>query len=142
MAAQKDAAVTVPPQVTLAFTSRFPSVLLKKWELNNEEYIASFIWNSNCSLAYYTSNGEWIKTETFIRRKKNLPAAVRQGLRESPYSSWFVDKILETQSNNQQMLTIDVSEFYNYEEGQREVRRLFFSEEGKLTKEEKLPMTR
>jgi hypothetical protein len=142
MMAQKDGPINVPQPVTQAFANRFPAAQLRKWEGSSEGYIASFSQNGNRSLAYYTPNGDWIKTELFIRHKKNLPDEIRQGFRQSAYSNWIVDKILETQSNAGPTVTMEVRRIYNFTENQWEVCRLHFSMEGKLMEEEKLSLTR
>lgn len=140
MMAQQSSAIDIPRLVSQAFSTRYPSVTPTKWQLDKEAYIASFTLDGKHSLAYYAANGDFIKTETVIRHKKDLPAEVRMGLRKSPYSSWFVDKMVETRNDTLRTVTIEVSEFYNYEIGQMEVYRLCFSLEGKLINKEKLPM--
>ncbi|MDR3712195.1 MAG: hypothetical protein P4L51_05225 [Puia sp.] len=140
--AQKDGPINVPQQVSQAFANRFPAGKLRKWEERKDEYIASFTQDGNRSTAYYSPNGDWIKTETFIRGKRNLPDEIRQGFRKCSYSNWIVDKIWETESHSGPAVTMDVRRIYNYTEGQWEVSRLHFSMNGKLTEEEKLPITR
>lgn len=75
-------------------------------------------------------------TVTHIRWTKNLPPAVRQGLRNSRYASWYVEKMEKTQD----VVTIDVSQVIDYQMGglYKDVYRLYFSLDGKLMKTEKV----
>jgi hypothetical protein len=140
--AQQQTINNVPPQLSQAYSSRFPSAKLMKWEQDNDQYIACFSENESPARAYFTSAGEWIRTETFIKHKKDLPAGIKLGLKNSDYASWSIDSAVEIQSKDQSTVRLKVSDWYNYPEGQRQVRRLYFTADGNLISKEILPITR
>ncbi|HVU93661.1 MAG TPA: PepSY-like domain-containing protein [Puia sp.] len=139
---QQQTSSDVPQQLSQAYSNRFPSAKLIKWERGIDQYVACFSENGSPTRAYFTSGGEWIRTETYTRNKKNLPAGIKQGLRNSAYNGWSIDSATEIQSKDQSMVRLKVSEWYNYPEGQRQVCRLYFTMDGNLINKEILPLTR
>jgi hypothetical protein len=130
----------VPPKVSAAFTVRYPTVTAPHWKPDKTGYEAAFHAGNRARHAYYAPDGGWIRTETRIKWTKNLPPAVRQGLRNSPYVSWYVESMRETESADRHVVTIDVSQVIDYRMGglYKDVYRLCFSMDGKLMKTEKV----
>jgi hypothetical protein len=130
----------VPQKVSAAFSAQYPAVAAAHWKAAATGYEATFRSGNKANHAYYAPDGGWIKTETRIKWTKNLPDAVRQGFHNSRYVSWYVENMRETQSADQHVVTIDVSQVIDYQMGglYKDVYRLYFSMDGKLMKTEKI----
>lgn len=140
--AQQQTTVDIPLQISQAYSNRFPAAKTTKWERVGDQYIAFFTENGKSTCAYFSPGAIWIRTETYIRRKKDLPASIRQGLRNTAYAGWSIDSAVEVRTGDQSTVRLKVSEWYNYPEGQREVCRLNFTADGTLIDKEVLPITR
>ncbi len=133
-----------PPQsVTTAFTARFPSANLKKWELRKEGYIADFRLDGKKLFAYYAADGTWKGTEAPIKWTKNLPAAVREGWKNSGYGAWYVLDIKKIETPDQPLYTLHVNNGTlldsDHHDAFLEEYVLFFSEKGELVRTDKMP---
>lgn len=128
-------AATVPSKVSLAFSTQYPTVSAR-WKTNAAGYEAVF----KGGRAFYSASGGWLRTETRIHWTKNLPPAVRKGFRNSAYASYYVEHMVQTDSAEGQMVTIDVSQVIDYQMGglYKDVYRLYFSIDGRLLKTEKV----
>jgi hypothetical protein len=109
MIAQADTAVVVPQVVATAFSTRFPSGQLKKWEQRKEGYIAVFWQDGKKLFAYYNADGTWQGTESPIKWTKNLPADVKKGWIKSGYGTWYVEDIKKIDQPDQPLYVLKVN---------------------------------
>jgi hypothetical protein len=143
MVAQAGKAVTVPSAVASAFSARFPSGQLKKWEQRKEGYVAVFRQDGKKYFAYYKADGTWSGTEMPIKWTKNLPPVVRKGWLKSEYASWYVRDIkkIETPDGPLYALHMDNSpnldSDHNYAFGEEWV--VFFSGKGEIVRKDQMP---
>lgn len=85
--AQELKASKVPEAVRSQLKSRYPDVFVYEWEWKKKEklYEAEFIINGITYEAYYTAEGEWVRTERGLT-KSELPEAVLESLKRSSYA--------------------------------------------------------
>jgi hypothetical protein len=133
--------LVVPQPVVTAFTNRFPNAQLKKWEQRKEGYIADFRLSGKKIFAYYASDGTWKGTETPIKWTKNLPAAVKEGWKNSGYYAWYVLDIKKIETPEQPLYTLHVNNGSlldsDHHDAFLEEYVLFFSEKGELVRKDK-----
>ena len=89
--AQSGAKKEPPDKIAHAFAVRYPSLNIKKWSVKKDIYTVNFISDNTKSMAFYDSNGGWIRTETLVSWK--LPLAVKKGFYKSQFAAWFVETI-------------------------------------------------
>jgi len=134
MVAQAGKAVAVPSVVASAFSARFPSGQLKKWEQRKEGYVAVFRQDGKKYFAYYKADGTWSGTEMPIKWT---------GWLKSEYASWYVRDIkkIETPDGPLYALHMDNSpnldSDHNYAFGEEWV--VFFSEKGEIVRKDQMP---
>lgn len=91
--------VTPSTTVQEAFEALYPDVTVQEWELEGTYYVADFRLDGASSEAWFTADGEWVKTETDVTYA-SLPDAVKATLSEQ-YASYTIDDIeyVETPSS-------------------------------------------
>jgi hypothetical protein len=89
---------SVPDAVLKSFASQYPQVTVEKWKMMGDTSIALFKENKRRDYAYYSSDGEWIKTETKIPWSKDLPCAVDYSFNHTTFKSWYIDRMAERES--------------------------------------------
>ena len=85
----------IPEPVLKSFSQHYPQVAVRKWTVKNDTYVSKFRMNKNKEMAYYTSDGRWVKTETALPWTKDLPVAVDNSWKHSDFCSWYVASIKE-----------------------------------------------
>ena len=128
-----------PQKVSVVFSAQYPDAAAH-WKTVKTGYEATFHAGDKTRHAYYTPAGGWLRTETTIHWTKNLPPAVRKGFRNSVYASYYVEHMVQRDSAEGQIVTIDVSQVIDYQMGglYKDVYRLYFSMDGRLLKTEKV----
>ena len=122
----------VPTAVTATFKKLHPDTYVHEWEYSrkNQQYEAEFILKGTRYEAYFTRDGQWLRTERDIM-KADLPQEVLAGLAKTEYAAWKIDDVEEHQSPEHAL-------FYEIEveQGKQEV-YLYFLPDGKLIRTEK-----
>lgn len=85
----------LPPNIAATLTARYPNAKIKSWELTNDSYKVKFRTGRNKEVSYFSTNGQWLRTEKHIGLTRDLPAAVRHGFTNSAYAAWKVEEIRE-----------------------------------------------
>jgi hypothetical protein len=98
---------SVPLAVLTSFTAKYPQANVKKWEMNNGQYLAVFTMGKQHSSASFSSDGNWLSTKTDVRISK-LPADIRYTLRNSRYSSYTIDDVKDVQMPSKNMYLLEV----------------------------------
>ncbi|HVU93657.1 MAG TPA: PepSY-like domain-containing protein [Puia sp.] len=142
MTAGAQGANETPQAVIAAFNTRFPHATVRKWEERKEGFIADFRLGRKKLFAYFASDGTWKGTETPIRWTKDLPAAVRDGWRNSDYSAWRVLDLKKIETPEQPLYTLHVNNGDLLDADRHdaflEEYMLFFSEKGELVRKDKM----
>ncbi len=117
----------VPEAVKKAFRTKYPNSYAYEWEWKKKEKLfeAEFIDKEQKYEAYFTSQGDWVKTEKEIS-KKHIPKPVFDYISSSPYSDWEIDDA-EEHHTPEHALIYEVK----MEKGKREL-YLYFLPDGKL----------
>jgi hypothetical protein len=97
MMAAPRAGSDLPGNVSSAFSQKYPAAKLGNWEMYGDDYIITFIDKDVKSSAYFPPDGAWLRTDTRIESKEDLPAAVRDGLARSRFAGYDIDKIEKIQ---------------------------------------------
>ena len=90
----------LPASVRAAFFAKYPSARLKKWEVEDDQYVVNFVSNKDKLTALYSMKGNWIMTEKKVPWMKDLPPAVRTAFNKSLYADWKVESIQECQGRD------------------------------------------
>ena len=132
---------SIPQKVIDAFTAQYPAAKAPRWKKDSANYVAIFSTGRQERHAYYSSEGNWIKTETRIKWIKNLPPDVKKGFQQSEYISSYVQNMQDVESPGRHTVIIDVSQIIDYRTDDlfKDAYRLYFSLEGKLINTETLP---
>ena len=140
MIAQADTAVIVPQAVSSAFTTRFPTAQLKKWEQRQQGYIAVFRQNGQKLFAYYSADGSWIGTEFPISWSKDVPVAVKKAWKKDGYASWKRDEVkrIDYPDSLVYVVYVDNSPTLNAEHMYIDAEKwaLFYNQKGELVRKE------
>jgi hypothetical protein len=100
----------VPEKVLNSFSAKFPDAKVRNWKIEDNDYVAGFIFDHNKSSAFYSADDSWLKTETKVRWMKNLPDAVKKSFYQSEYATWAIDEIGHIQTPDQHVYTILVND--------------------------------
>jgi Putative beta-lactamase-inhibitor-like, PepSY-like len=97
----------IPSKVYSAFSRQYPAEKFGSWEMIGNNYIVDFINRKDQrSSAYYAADGAWLRTDTRLESKADLPEAVRNGLALSRYNGYYIDKMEKVQQPSNQTLYI------------------------------------
>lgn len=122
----------VPQAIKDTFKKLHPDTYVHEWEYSKkkQQYEAEFISKGIKYEAYFTGDGQWLRTERDIKQA-DLPQAVLASLAKTQYAAWKIDGVEEHQSPQQKL-------FYEIEveQGKQEV-YLSFLPDGKLIRTEK-----
>lgn len=122
-------AAQAPAAAKAHFGKTYPDAVVKEWKRTGRHVKAEFKVKGVEYDAYYTPEGEWVRTEHDIP-KSALPAAVTTALKGSAYGSWKVDDVEEHATPVHAVL-------YKIEvEGATGKAELFYTPTGKLVREE------
>lgn len=81
----------LPDKVEKAFATLYPAVPVRRWLFKDSVYTTLVTYNNHNTIASFHSDGEWIRTETTIRKSRHLPANVKEGLLNSQFAQWYVE---------------------------------------------------
>jgi hypothetical protein len=129
----------VPQAVVTAFSATYPKAKLRHWRINKDTCIASFKWADRKYEAYYSKNGDWIRSEREIRHKTSLPEGAQLFLKSGRYASWHIDDLqnVSTPSHSLFLVSVDNNSGnpVSYSDnGSVENKMLYFDDRGKLIK--------
>ncbi len=97
----------IPSKVHSAFSRQYPAGKFGSWEMSGSDYIVNFInQKEQRSSAIYSPDGSWLRTETRLESKEDLPEAVQNGLAQSRYNGDYIGKIERVQQPSNQTLYI------------------------------------
>ena len=116
----------IPAEVTDSFKTRYESASGVSWKDKLTSFEADFKQGDKEMKAFFTSKGEWIKTET-KKGFEELPSEVKDGFQKSKYSELTpVDVMLVEgkDSEIQYRIIVKKNDFNK--------RSLLFSKDGKL----------
>ncbi|HWB28106.1 MAG TPA: PepSY-like domain-containing protein [Chitinophagaceae bacterium] len=132
----------VPQNVVAAFHTKYPGTNIKKWKSTKDGFTADFKQDNNKYTAFFSSNGEWQRTEQKIKWTWNLPADVNKAFKTGKYAAWYVEKIsyVETPAQHSYVLRINNKALLPSQEISvfRETRLLYYDKNGELVTNEKL----
>ena len=121
---------TVPAEVTDAFREKFPRAQHVSWKDKLTSFQADFEQKNQKMKAYFSSKGEWQKSEKKVDIMK-LPSDVRDGFNKSKYATYTIREIIEVDDSEKGLLYRVV-----VKKGDITKRSLFFTDEGQLVKDE------
>ena len=84
----------VPESVRQGFKNKYGGSYVYEWEYKRKakEYEAEFMLNGEKYDAYFSTSGQWLRSERDIRRNE-VPEAVYAAVRNSEYGRWEIDDI-------------------------------------------------
>lgn len=110
-------------------TKQHPDAVVKEWERRKRNFKVEFTVKGVEYDSYYTTEGNWVRTEHDIA-KKDLPAAVSTALKGSKYGTWKVEDVeLHSTPEHAVLYKIKVKD-----KGQ--VMEVFHGADGRLIKEQ------
>ncbi len=119
----------IPAQVTDSFKTRFNDAAKVSWRDNITSFQASFKKGDDDVKAFFTSKGEWLKTEKSYAFN-NLPAEIKDGFKKSKYKDWPVKEVMFVEEKDKQpQYRIQVRK------GDLQKKNLYFSVSGQLLEE-------
>lgn len=77
----------IPPQILATLNKLFPEAAELDLLVNENELGVSFLWQQQYYDAFFTRDGEWLRTE-YIIDYEELPEQVRFVFELSEYSTW------------------------------------------------------
>ena len=101
---------SLPKIIAPSFSAKYPEAKLKNWEMLNDEYVVRYINEKSKCTAFFSSGGQWIRTETSIPWTKDLPQAVRTGIQNSGYGTCYVDAIRKVQTAGRLLYVLHVDD--------------------------------
>jgi len=116
----------IPAVVTDAFKAKYANATGLEWKDKLTSFEADFTVGEKPMKAYFTSKGEWIKTET-KHSFENLPADVKDGFKKSKYADLSVTDVLQIDENEKGELYKVVVKKNEYSK-----RNLVFTKTGQL----------
>jgi hypothetical protein len=90
----------MPSGIDESFQQKYPGYKIKSWENKGNQYFIKFIQQRQSSIAIFSFDGKWIKTETIIKSTRQLTDSIRNAFNKSNYSSWYIVKITRCESPN------------------------------------------
>src|ERR1700677_3541312 len=128
----------LPTAVSSAFSRKYPAAKMNNWTARTNGYVINFTSGNISSSAYYSTDGTWLRTDTKLSGKRDLPEAVRDGLAKSQFSKYFVDKMEKVRQPDLTLYLIQVDYGGNIDwdlyETFSNLYILYFSPDGKLLK--------
>jgi hypothetical protein len=100
----------LPARVSSAFSRRYPGAEMNNWMMRTNDYVIDFTTNKETSVAYYSPDGTWLRTDTKLSMIKDLPEAVRDGLARSGYGRYYIErmeKVLEPSNKTLYLVGVD-----------------------------------
>ena len=79
-------------QITSAFEARYPNASRVEWERERDYYVADFWLDNQEKEAWFTSDGQWLLTETDIPLA-DLPQAIQESFNASEYKDWRIEDV-------------------------------------------------
>jgi hypothetical protein len=116
----------IPAVVTDSFKGKFADASGVEWKDKLSSFEADFTLGEKEMKAFFTSKGEWIKTET-KHTYNSLPADVKDGFKKSKYADLSVIDVTQVQDSekgDQYKLVVKKNEYSK--------RNLVFSKTGQL----------
>jgi hypothetical protein len=133
---------TIPQNVTASFSAKYPTATAKKWKQSENNFLVTFAADSKRSVAFYSTDGNWIKTETKIKWIKNLPEAVKKSLDQRGFLRYYITnmKKIESPEGNQYLVEVNDGNTYDADrhDALTQYYRLYFDENGDLTEHVKI----
>jgi hypothetical protein len=91
----------IPALVTDSFKTKFDNATKVSWKDNLTNFQASFKIGNDNAKAYYSSKGEWLKTERNYALN-SIPAEIKDGFKKSKYAHWPVKEIVYIEEQHKQ----------------------------------------
>lgn len=121
----------IPSVVTDSFIVRFPKATHVSWKDKVTAFQAEFDQNNEELRVYYSSKGEWLKTERKVEMLK-LPSSVKDGFNKSKYAAYSISDITETIDHEKGLLYKVIAA----RKGSITKRVLYFTDKGQLVKDD------
>ena len=81
--------VNLPPLVSSAFNSKYPTAQKVQWNDQGSEYKAVFNADGDRYEAKYSNNGNWLISQRDIQLSA-LPAVIKNNLSKTDFSGWNI----------------------------------------------------
>lgn len=124
---QKDKGFLPQKSTQEYFKTMYPHAKRIEWEMEKGYYVAEFRDGGYEKEAWYSTDGDWLLTETDYER--NTPAIIKETIAKTNYADWRIDDVDFVEFK-------DKVPFYvvEVEKGESEM-DLFFSENGEFLRE-------
>jgi hypothetical protein len=129
---QKDVSTkNVPDDAVKAFSTKFGSDVIPKWEHKGSDYFAAFEIDKVNYEAEFSHEGGWLQTTKYVTQE-DLPDAVSKVLFSGDYENWTkADFAFIQKATGENMYRISVIQ-------EKKRRSLLITPEGKITDSSKL----
>jgi hypothetical protein len=96
--AQGNANNSVPPNVSAAFTTKYPQAQLRHWKEEKSIYMAKFELNGHKYTAIFNAQGNWIETDQNIAWPWHLPEPVKSSFQKSKHGDWNIYEVTHVEN--------------------------------------------
>ena len=128
----------VPQAVLTDFSANYPQARVKNWKINKDTCIASFKLADRKYEAFYSENGNWIRSERIMRHRKSLPEDAQLFLKTGKYASWHIDELQNIKMRSKSLFVVLIDNNsgnpVSYDGGSVESKKLYFNVDGKLVR--------
>ncbi|HTQ65871.1 MAG TPA: PepSY-like domain-containing protein [Puia sp.] len=127
----------IPVNVMNAFSSRYPKVTAEKWAKNDDgNYSVTFMKDKKREVAFFSAKGDWMKTDTKINSLKELPAQVKESLKNRGFLGDYISNMKNRETPKSEMYVLDVNDANRWDADHVEIfarsYRLYFDRNGDL----------
>jgi len=98
-------------------------------------FIAAFVSRNNKYDAFYSADGQWLKTEMKIALTRGLPPAISQAFKKSEFAGWHITGIRKLELPGQYLYIVRVESGSSHDRGHYKLHitnMLYFNPEGRL----------
>jgi hypothetical protein len=100
----------LPKVIAPSFSAKYPQAKIRNWKCSGDEYIVRYEEGKDKCAAYFSTGGQWIKTEYTIPWTRDLPQAVRTSIQNNGYGIWYVDGIKKVETAGRLLYVLHVDD--------------------------------
>ncbi len=131
----------IPHKITDAFQAKYPEAKDAKWKTGKTEYSSQFTVDKIKYNAFYSMEGNWLRTESKISLSTKLPEIVQDSLHKTKYTDWNMTAIKQIDDSSGRYYQLEVNDSNKLSSENHHALTdhflLWFDEKGHLVKTQK-----